>query len=144
MKLHLYTESLALTLAAIASAITEITTIAAAQKPAQAPVGKIVASIPFDPKVDGFEFANWGNERDDRRDLSAGDLIRMFGTKAVYKSPGTTPANCVVKASARGWMNENLEAMNGGHCEGMAVACLRMKNAEPLKGRRDDRRKSRH
>lgn len=135
MKLNLYAASLAVALIAIASAITEMTTIAAAQKPTQVPVGKIVASISFDPKVDGFGFANWGNERDGRRDLGAGDLIRMFGTKAVCKNPGATPANCVVKASARGWMNENLEAMNGGHCEGMAVACLRMKNGQPFKGR---------
>lgn len=100
------------------------------------PKGKIVASLDFDPKVDGFGFDNYTvEEHDGSRDLGAADLVRMFGASAVCKNQGATAANCVLKASARGWMEENLEGMDGGHCEGMAVSCLRFKSGMTFKGK---------
>ncbi|MBA2735763.1 MAG: hypothetical protein H0U50_03135 [Pyrinomonadaceae bacterium] len=95
----------------------------------------IVASYKFAPKLNGFSFENFGNDnRNWHDDLGAEDLIKMFGAKAVCKV-GNTPQNCVLKAAAREWMNQSLEGMNGGHCEGMAVTSLRFASGLPFKGR---------
>jgi hypothetical protein len=97
--------------------------------------GNIVASLKFNPKTDGFAFENYGNE--DRRwqdDLGTEDLIRMFGPKAVCRT-GDNARNCVVKAAAREWLTQQLEGMDGGHCEGMAVASLRFLRGLPFKSR---------
>ena len=98
--------------------------------------GKIVAVLPgFDPKVSGFSFRNYGNkDHAYKTDLVTADLIRMFGAKSVCKS-GTTAANCVVLAAARQWKDEMIDAMDGGHCEGMAVACLRFGLGLPFRGK---------
>ena len=95
----------------------------------------IVASYKFAPKPNGYSFENFGNEKHKwQDDLGAEDLIRMFGAKAVCKT-GNTAQNCVLKAAAREWMMQQLEGMNGGHCEGMAVTSLRLASGLPFKGR---------
>ena len=89
---------------------------------------KILAALDFDPKVDGFAFKNYTNDKykwDD--DIGAEDLIRMFGARGACKS-GDNAKNCVLKEAAAQWMKEYLEAMKIGHCEGIAVAGLRMKS----------------
>jgi hypothetical protein len=97
--------------------------------------GTMVASLGFNPKVNGFAFENYGNEnRRWQDDLGTEDLIRMFGPKAVCKT-GDNPKDCVVKAAAREWLTQQLEGMDGGHCEGMAVASLRFFRGLPFKGR---------
>lgn len=105
------------------------------QETTGAATGKVLASIAFDPKINGFSFQNYGNDDHDlSADLHTDDLLRMFGSKAVCKS-GSTAANCVVNASARQWREEMITAMGGGHCEGMAVACLRFTYGMPFKNR---------
>ncbi len=95
----------------------------------------IVGKLNFDPKVNGFSFENFTNENHNwKDDLGAEDLIRFFGVNAVCKS-GTSAQNCVVKAAAREWMIQQLDGMNGGHCEGMAVASLRLASGLPFKNR---------
>lgn len=95
----------------------------------------IVASYKFNPKTDGYGFENFGNEkRNWEDDLGAEDLIRMFGAKAVCKA-GTNAQTCVMKAAAKEWARQQLEGMNGGHCEGMAVTALRMNSGAPFKGK---------
>lgn len=86
---------------------------------------KILASLDFDIRQDGFAFKNYKNEGESwKDDIGAEDLIRMFGVKAVCKS-GNSSQNCVMKASARKWIEYYLEAMSIGRCEGIAVASLR-------------------
>src|SRR5262245_438542 len=95
---------------------------------------KMLATLKFDPKVNGFGFPNFGNEHQSwKGDLGAADLISMFGAEAVCKS-GKTPQNCVLKAAAQEWMMEQLDGMNGGHCEGMSVTALRFNFGLPFKG----------
>ncbi|MGB5013199.1 MAG: hypothetical protein WBO68_04150 [Pyrinomonadaceae bacterium] len=97
----------------------------------------IVASLNFTPKFDGFGFENYtSKEHDGSKDMNAADMVRMFGPAAVCKNAGATAANCVMKASAREWMDGELESMGSGHCEGMAVACLRFNKQLPFKGKR--------
>lgn len=96
---------------------------------------KMLASLNFDPKVNGFSFKNYNNDNykwDD--DIAADDLIRMFGVKGACKS-GTSAKNCVLKEAGAQWIKEYLEAMQIGHCEGIGVASLRMKTVLPFKGK---------
>lgn len=95
--------------------------------------GNVVATINFDPKNDGFGFANYGNEnRQWQSDLTAEDMVRLFGAKAVCMT-GDSASNCVLKAAASEWMIKQLKSMDGGHCEGMAAAIVRMKFGKPFK-----------
>ena len=95
--------------------------------------GGLLAKLDFDPKVNGFGFKNYRNDK--RRwedDVAADDLVRLFGVKGACKS-GTSSKDCVLKEGAARWMREYLEAMKIGHCEGISVACLRMFSATPFK-----------
>lgn len=83
--------------------------------------GKIVADIEFDPKIDGFGFENYVNEHRWQDDLDASDLITMFGVAPVCVT-GNSASTCKVKRPADNWRLKVLKEMNGGHCEGMAVA----------------------
>lgn len=96
---------------------------------------KILASLDFDIRQDGFSFKNYKNEGEKwKDDIGAEDLIRMFGVKAACKS-GNSAQNCVLKASARKWIEHYLDAMEIGHCEGIGVASLRMNSELPFKKR---------
>lgn len=93
------------------------------------------ATLNFDPKINGFSFANYRNIGDSwKDDLGADDLIKLFGVKTACKT-GTNAANCVLHVAAEKWKNEILEAMNIGHCEGIAVASLRMNTGLAFKKR---------
>jgi hypothetical protein len=97
--------------------------------------GKLIGSMNFTPKVDGFRFPNYrniGNKWQD--DLGADDLIRMFGVEPVCKT-GDNASNCVVDAAARIWLEKKLKAMDIGRCEGIAVASMRMNSGLPFKKR---------
>ena len=95
----------------------------------------ILAKLNFNPKANGFGFENFGNEnRRWQDDLGAEDMIRLFGAPSVCRS-GNTAQNCVLKVAAKEWMMQQLEGMDGGHCEGMAVTSLRLATNKPFKGR---------
>lgn len=106
---------------------------APSEKPAEA--GEIIASIEFDPKVDGFGFRNFGENPDYEDDLTADDLIRMFGAENVCIE-GSTAKDCVLYETAERWMEEAIEKMNGGHCDGFSVSSLRMFAGKAFKGRK--------
>jgi hypothetical protein len=93
-----------------------------------------IAKLDFDPKINGFSFKNYQNIGDQwKDDIGADDLIRMFGVKEVCKNQNAK--NCVLEAAAQKWMEKKLEAMNIGHCEGIAVASLRMNSNLAFKKR---------
>jgi hypothetical protein len=77
--------------------------------------GNVVATINFDPKTDGFGFANFGNEnREWQKDLAAEDMIRFFGAKAVCVT-GDSAGNCVMKAAASRTYDLKLDQMLGNY-----------------------------
>jgi hypothetical protein len=82
------------------------------------------ASFGFQPNPDGYSFSNYGNSHYWQDDLGVADLINMFGAGNVCAS-GSTPADCVLTASAETWRQQMLNMGSGGHCEGMAVTSLR-------------------
>src|SRR5438105_12596041 len=92
--------------------------------------GEIVATIGFDPKVNGFGFRNFGKNPDYEEDLTADDMIRMFGADNVCME-GTTPKDCVLYETTERWIEEAIEKMNNGHCDGFSVSSLRMFVGKP-------------
>jgi hypothetical protein len=90
---------------------------------AQAQMGKIVATLDFDPAVDGFGFENYVNDHKWQDDLDAYDMMTMFGVSPVCVT-GNSLSTCVVKKPAENWRLKILKEMKGGHCEGMAVTCF--------------------
>ena len=99
------------------------------------PEGDIIASIDFDPEINGFGFRNFGKNPDYDEDLTSDDLIRMFGAENVCIE-GATAKDCVLYETADRWIEEAVGKMNGGHCDGFSVASLRMFVGKPFKGRK--------
>ena len=99
--------------------------------------GEIIASIPFDPKVNGFGFRNYGKNPDfEEEDLTADDLIRLFGAANVCIE-GTTAKDCELYETANRWIEQMISMAEGGHCDGFSAASLRMFMGRPFKGRKD-------
>ena len=74
----------------------------------------------FDPAVDGFGFANWGEPGA----MGATEMIALFGRKNVCARGSAD--ECVMYPAAEQWVTQINEAMAGGHCEGMAVLSTRL------------------
>lgn len=96
--------------------------------------GTIIASIKFDPKVDGFGFRNYGRNHEGEGDLDAADLVRMFGAENVCIE-GKSESDCVLYETAQAWIDERIESMKGGHCEGLAVDSLRFWLGKEYRGK---------
>lgn len=84
--------------------------------------GDIIADSGFDLNRDGFSFENYGNEVEPVN-LRANDMRRLFGDEVCSR---ISNEKCVLTPPARAWMKEINDAMDGGHCEGMAVLSLHM------------------
>lgn len=86
--------------------------------------GLLCADGGFRVAQNDFAFPNWvGVEgTTDKPDSSL--LIRLFGAKAVCTS-GTTKSDCVLHPSAQATLEQWTEALDGGHCEGMATLSMR-------------------
>jgi hypothetical protein len=71
----------------------------------------------FDPGVHGFSFNNYTN-LDGVVNMTEQDMLRLFGDPVCAR---LTEDGCTLSPTAREWMEKANRAMNGGHCEGMAV-----------------------
>ena len=71
----------------------------------------------FDPGVHGFRFKNYDN-RGEVVNLTAQDMQRLFGDPVCSR---IADGSCTLTPTARDWMERANNAMNGGHCEGIAV-----------------------
>ena len=105
-------------------------------RPSTAPIqeGKIIASINFDPKIDGFSFRNYGGKPEEEGDLDAADLVKMFGANNVCIE-GKNADDCVLYETADKWIGEQIKSMNFGHCEGLAVDSLRFWMRKGFRGK---------
>ena len=82
--------------------------------------GELCITNGFDPAVDGFGFANWGESGA----IGATEMIALFGRKKVCASG--SGSSCVLYPAAQDWAAQVNESMAGGHCEGMAVLSARL------------------
>jgi len=71
----------------------------------------------FDPATNAFSFENYGGDAG-YKNLTSVEMVRLFGEGVCSSLQGGT---CTLSPVAEQWMNETSTAMNGGHCEGMAV-----------------------
>lgn len=78
------------------------------------------SQVPFDPKVHGFGFENYGNESE-VTNLTVDEMDRLFGDDVFEEDED---GEFYLSPVAEMWMDENNEGMDGGHCEGMAVLSL--------------------
>jgi len=103
----------------------EASATGASTEPAVLPTNPIASLKNYAPKPNGFKFENYSNDTDSAKDLQADDLIRLFGRENVCR---TAEGDCVLTAAAEEWAQRQIKAMNGGHCEGMAVMSLQLFN----------------
>ena len=75
----------------------------------------------FHADPDGYQFPNYSDIQPN--DLTTPDLERMFGASAVCAF--TFAGVCAPRFEAGVWGAKALEAMEGGHCLGMAVTAVR-------------------
>jgi hypothetical protein len=101
---------------------------------AQDEPGKIIAKIDFDPKSDGFSFQNYGSKHDGSGDMDASDLIMIFGADKVCIE-GSTAEDCVLYETAEQWLEDGLQGMDGGHCDGFSVTTMRTWLNLPFRGK---------
>src|SRR4051812_45196816 len=78
--------------------------------------GSYVADLGFRPDANGFGFPNYGGQGE--TNLTPNDLRRMFGHSACTSIEG---GECTLTPPGNQWLEQINSAMNGGHCEGMAV-----------------------
>lgn len=90
--------------------------------PTYKPTGRIVADSGFRPEVNGFSFANYGNDVGPQN-LRPQDVETLFGQQVCIRGTGTT---CKLIPPAQTWMDNENAGMAGGHCMGFSVAALRM------------------
>jgi hypothetical protein len=87
----------------------------AASQPTPA-LGVGSVSSGFDPAVDAFSFANYGDDTG-AVDMTVIEMQRMFGDGVC----ANLVDGCTLAPPARQWMEQMNKYMAGGHCEGMAV-----------------------
>jgi hypothetical protein len=78
--------------------------------------GTYVSDLGFRPDANGFGFPNYGGQGE--TNLTPSDVRRMFGDKVCATLEGD---QCVLTPPGEQWLQQINQAMNGGHCEGMAV-----------------------
>ena len=91
-------------------------------------------SVQFQTPLHGFGFQNYGNgTRNWQDDLLPADVFSLFGPSVCQT--GNTAENCVLTTTAEQWRTNILNGADGGHCEGMAVASIRLFEGRPFKGK---------
>ncbi len=78
--------------------------------------GVYASDLGFRPDANGFGFPNYGGQGE--TNLTPNDLRRMFGDQVCTRIAGD---QCTLTPPGEQWLQEINQAMNGGHCEGMAV-----------------------
>jgi len=78
--------------------------------------GVYVSDLGFRPDANGFGFPNYGGQGE--TNLTPNDVRRMFGDRACASIEGN---QCILTPPGSKWLEQISAAMNGGHCEGMAV-----------------------
>ncbi|MBJ7609538.1 MAG: hypothetical protein JF887_08955 [Candidatus Dormibacteraeota bacterium] len=86
-----------------------------------APLGTLAADLGFRPDVNGFPFANYGNDVTNLTNLTPKEMQDIFGN--VVCSDPAAP-DCTLIPPAQTWMDKQNRSMSGGHCQGMSVTAL--------------------
>lgn len=97
-------------------------------EPRQEPRATIVADDGFRPEADGFGFENYGDKLPGGGapdNLTTAQMRALFGDSVCAdRSAG----KCDLTPEASAWMDETNMQMRGGHCYGMSVLSLLLRN----------------
>ncbi|MBX0328966.1 hypothetical protein K2Z83_14910 [Oscillochloris sp. ZM17-4] len=78
--------------------------------------GTYASDLGFRPDANGFSFENYGGQGE--TNLTPSDVQRLFGDQACAT---IQDGQCILTPPGEQWLQQINQAMNGGHCEGMAV-----------------------
>ena len=106
------------------------------------PQGTVIAQTGFDPQVDGFDFLNYADHAmslpnlanaiffdvpvEDVVNLTADDMRSLFGREACTNRVGP----CIPTLAAEATREAYNEAMDGGHCLGIAATAAQVFNKD--------------
>lgn len=82
--------------------------------------GRVVASLGFNPTVDGFSFENYGFVAG--TDLDQHAMRELFGDSVCATAPSDS---CTLTPLAQQWAQSRAPDMWGGHCYGFSMTALR-------------------
>lgn len=82
--------------------------------------GRVVASLGFNPAVDGFSFQNYGFIAGN--DLDQHVMRELFGNVVCATAPSDS---CTLTPAAQNWVAQETPLMWGGHCFGFSMTALR-------------------
>lgn len=82
--------------------------------------GRVLASLGFDPRRDGFSFQNYGFIAG--AELDPHVMREMFGDRVCATAPSDS---CTLTPEAQQWAESAADQMIGGHCFGFALTSLR-------------------
>ncbi len=90
------------------------------------PRNGFLADLRFRPTTNGFKFENGGNAAYPRTPgfVNAPEMVRLFGAKDVCIGGRLVGKTCRMTPAAAEFARQVNRSMNGGQCEGMAVASL--------------------
>lgn len=90
------------------------------------PRNGFLADLKFRPNANGFNFENGGNAAYPRTPgfVNAPEMVRLFGAKDVCIGGRIVGRTCRMTPAASEFARQVNRSMNGGQCEGMAVASL--------------------
>lgn len=90
------------------------------------PRNGFLADLKFRPTTNGFNFENGGNAAYPRTPgfVNAPEMVRLFGAKDVCIGGRLVGKTCRMTPAASEFARQVNRSMNGGQCEGMAVASL--------------------
>ena len=90
------------------------------------PRNGFLADLRFRPNTNGFKFENGGNAAYPRTPgfVNAPEMVRLFGAKDVCIGGRMVGKTCRMTPAAAEFARQVNRSMNGGQCEGMAVASL--------------------
>lgn len=86
--------------------------------------GNLCADGGFRISQNDFAFPNWSGVEGATDTPDARLMVKLFGTEAVCAS-GDTAETCQLNPSAQATLDQWVEALDGGHCEGMATLSMR-------------------
>ena len=93
--------------------------------PTPDPAATRVANLSFQFNRDNYQFANWGIDSQSSNDLTVDDLRAMFGDSAVCRTTPTATIPCRLRRTARAWLAQVNEYLQGGHSDGFTITALR-------------------
>jgi hypothetical protein len=82
--------------------------------------GRVLASLGFNPTVDGFSFQNYGFIAG--TDLDQHAMRELFGNVVCATAPSDS---CTLTPNAQNWAQQHTPDMWGGHCFGFSMTALR-------------------